>query len=132
MMLVGRWLSLKNRTSTYIVSGLIVLAIFGFAFKLFTDPLSILIMLATIALVGALIYFLVTRLTGSSSGRQQQRAFQKAAKRSKKRFQTKDANTSSKRSKIRSLASARNKKKDASHLTVIDGKKNRKKNRASF
>ncbi|GAE45272.1 SA1362 family protein [Mesobacillus boroniphilus] len=117
---------MKNRTSTYIVSGLIVLAIFGFAFKLFSDPLSILIMLATIALVGALIYFLVTRLTSSSSGQQQQRAFQKAAKRSKKRFQTKDANTSSKRSKIRSLTSARNKKKDASHLTVIDGKKSRK------
>ncbi|GAM15340.1 SA1362 family protein [Mesobacillus selenatarsenatis] len=123
---------MKNRTSTYIVSGLIVLAIFGFAFKLFTDPLSILITLATIALVGALIYFLVTRLTTSGSGRQQQRAFQKAAKRSKKRFQTKDANASSKRSKIRSLASARNKTKDASHLTVIEGKKNRKKNRASF
>ncbi|MBT2636612.1 hypothetical protein J7E37_01580 [Bacillus sp. ISL-39] len=130
-MLVGRWLSL-NRASKYIVSGLIVLAIFGFAFQLFTDPLSILIMLATIALVGALIYFLVTRLTSSSSGRQHQRAFQKAAKRSKKRFQTKDTNVSSKRSKIRSLASARNKKKDASHLTVIDGKKGRKKNRASF
>ncbi|WP_251009389.1 SA1362 family protein [Bacillus sp. ISL-39] len=121
-----------NRASKYIVSGLIVLAIFGFAFQLFTDPLSILIMLATIALVGALIYFLVTRLTSSSSGRQHQRAFQKAAKRSKKRFQTKDTNVSSKRSKIRSLASARNKKKDASHLTVIDGKKGRKKNRASF
>jgi hypothetical protein len=129
MMLVGRWLSLKSK---YIVSGLIVLAIFGFAFQLFTDPLSILTMLATIALVGALIYFLVTRLTSSGSGRQQQRAFQKAAKRSKKRFQTKDANASSKRSKIRSLASARNKKKDASHLTVIEGKKSRKKNRASF
>ncbi len=120
------------RASKYIVSGLIVLAIFGFAFQLFTDPLSILTMLATIALVGALIYFLVTRLTSSSSGRQQQRAFQKAAKRSKKRFQTKDTNVSSKRSKIRSLASARSKKKDASHLTVIDGKKGRKKNRASF
>ncbi|MCM3571840.1 hypothetical protein M3172_01455 [Mesobacillus subterraneus] len=120
------------RASKYIVSGLIVLAIFGFAFQLFTDPLSVLTMLATIALVGALIYFLVTRLTSSSSGRQQQRAFQKAAKRSKKRFQTKDTNVSSKRSKIRSLASARSKKKDASHLTVIDGKKGRKKNRASF
>lgn len=123
---------MKNRASKYIVSGLIVLAIFGFAYKLFTDPLDILIMFATIALVGALIYFLVTRLTSSGSGRQQQRAFQKAAKRSKKRFQTKDTNVSSKRSKIRSLASARNKKKDASHLTVIDGKKSRKKNRASF
>ncbi|MEW8971098.1 MAG: SA1362 family protein [Mesobacillus sp.] len=123
---------MKNRASKYIVSGLIVLAIFGFAITLFTDPLSILTMIATIALVGALIYFLVTRLTSSSSGRQQQRAFQKAAKRSKKRFPTKDTNVSSKRSKIRSLASARNKKKDASHLTVIDGKKGRKKNRASF
>ncbi|RSD27408.1 SA1362 family protein [Mesobacillus subterraneus] len=122
---------MKNRTSMYIVSGLIVLAIFGFAYQLFTDPLSILTMLAIIAVVGAVIYFLVTRLTGSSTGREQQRAFQKAAKRSKKRFQSKEANASSKRSKIRSLASAR-KKKDASHLTVIDGKKSKKKNRASF
>lgn len=74
---------MKNRASKYIVSGLIVLAIFGFAYTLFTDPLDILIMFATIALVGALIYFLVTRLTSSGAGRQQQRAFQKAAKRSK-------------------------------------------------
>ncbi|MCM3122368.1 MULTISPECIES: SA1362 family protein [Bacillaceae] len=120
-----------SRTFKYIFSGLIVLAIFGFAFQLFTDPVSILVTLATIALIGAAIYFLVTRLSGSSAGREQKRAFQKAAKRSKKRYQAKEANASSKRSKIKSLASAR-KKKDASHLTVIDGKKSRKKNRASF
>lgn len=122
---------MKNRTSKYIFSGLIILAIFGFAYTLFTDPLNIFITLASIALIGAVIYFLFTRLTGSSAGREQQRAFQKAAKRSKKRFQAKEANASSKRSKIKSLASAR-KKKDASHLTVIDGKKSKKKNRASF
>lgn len=131
MMLVGRWLSLKNRTSMYIVSGLIVLSVIGIFSKLWNDPVGVLKTLAVVALVGAVIYFLVRRFSGSGPGKQHQRAFQKAAKRSKKRFQAKEANASSKRSKIRSLASAR-KKKDASHLTVIDGKKSKKKNRASF
>jgi len=120
-----------SRNFNYLFLGLIVLAIFGFAVKLFTDPVSILVTIATIALIGAAIYFLVTRMSGSSAGREQKRAFQKAARRSKKRFQGKDANASAKRSKIKSLASAR-KKKDAPHLTVIDGKKSKKKNRASF
>jgi lipopolysaccharide export LptBFGC system permease protein LptF len=132
MMLLGRWLSLNNRTSKYIVSGLIVLSIIGIVSKLISDPVGVIKTLAVVALVGAVIYFLVRRFSGTSPGKQQQRAFLKAAKRSKKRFQTKETSSTSKRSKIRSLASARTKKKDASHLTVIDGKKGKKKNRASF
>lgn len=123
---------MNNRTSMYIVTGLIVLSIFGIVSRLISDPVGVIKTLAVVALVGAVIYFLVSRFSGTSSGKQQQRAFLKAAKRSKKRFQAKETSSSSKRSKIRSLASARNKKKDASHLTVIDGKKGKKKNRASF
>jgi predicted lipid-binding transport protein (Tim44 family) len=122
---------LNNRTSMILVTGLIILAIIGFVKGVLSNPVGVLQMIAMAALVGAIIYFLVRRFSGSSPGKQQHRAFQKAAKRSKKRFQSKEASASSKRSKIKSLASAR-KKKDASHLTVIDGKKGKKKNRASF
>lgn len=123
---------MNNRTSKYLVTGLIVLSIIGIVSKLISDPVGVIKTLAVVALVGAVIYYLVRRFSGTSPGKQQQRAFLKAAKRSKKRFQAKETSSSSKRSKIRSLASARNKKKDASHLTVIDGKKSKKKNRASF
>lgn len=123
---------MNNRTSKYLVTGLIVLSIIGIVSKLISDPVGVIKTLAVVALVGAVIYYLVRRFSGTSPGKQQQRAFLKAAKRSKKRFQAKETSSSSKRSKIRSLASARYKKKDASHLTVIDGKKSKKKNRASF
>lgn len=123
---------LTNKTSIYVVTGLIILSIIGVVTSFLDDPVGFLKILAGFALVGAVIYFLVRRLSGTSPGKQQQRAFQKAAKRSKKRFQSKEANASSKRSTIRSLATARKKKKDASHLTVINGKKGKKKNRASF
>lgn len=123
---------MNNRTSTYIVAGIIILSIIGIVSGFLNNPVGILKTIAIVALIGAVIYFLARRFSGASPGKQQLRAFHKAAKQSKKRFQTKDTNSSSKRSKIRSLASARNKKKDTSHLTVIDGKKGKKKNRASF
>jgi hypothetical protein len=123
---------LNNRTSMYLVSGIIILSIIGIVSGFLNNPVGVLKTIALFALGGAVIYFLVKYFSGTSPGKQQQRAFQKAAKRSKKRFQSKEANASSKRSTIRSLASARTKKKDASHLTVIDGKKSKKKNRASF
>lgn len=122
---------MNNRTSLFLVTGLIILAIIGFVSGILYNPAGVLQMIAMAAIIGAIIYFLVRRFSGSSPGKQQHRAFQKAAKRSKKRFQAKEANASGKKSKIKSLASAR-KKKDASHLTVIDGKKGKKKNRASF
>lgn len=120
-----------NRSSMFIVTGLIILAVFGLVTGILKNPVGILKGLTITALIVAALYFLVTRFSAAGPGKQQQRAFHKAAKRSRKKYQSKDLNASSKKSKIRSLASAR-KKKDASHLTVIDGKKGKKKNRASF
>lgn len=123
---------MNNRISMYVVTGIIILSIIGIVSGFLNNPVGVLKTIALFAISGAVIYFLVKRFSGTGPGKQQQRAFQKAAKRSKKRFQSKEANASSKRSTIRSLASARSKKKDTSHLTVIDGKKGKKKNRASF
>lgn len=123
---------MNNRISNYIVAGIIILSIIGVVSGILYNPVGILKSIALFAVIGAVIYFLVRSFSGANSGKLQQRAFQKAAKRSKKRFQSKDASASSKRSTIRSLASARKTKKDTSHLTVIEGKKGKKKNRASF
>ncbi len=124
---------LKNQISFYIVLGLIVLAAIGIISMLVQDPGGFIKMIAGMALIVAVIYFLFRRFSQTSpSKNHEQRAFKKAAKRSKKRFQTKENTSPSKRSSIGSLSAARKKRKDTSHLTVIEGKKGKKKNRASF
>ncbi|MGM0900047.1 MAG: SA1362 family protein [Bacillota bacterium] len=124
---------LKNQTSFYIILGLIVLAAIGIISKLVSDPGGFIKMIAGMALIVGVIYFLFRRFSQASpSQNHEQRAFKKAAKRSKKRFQIKEQSTPSKRPSIGSLSAARKKRKDTSHLTVIEGKKGKKKNRASF
>lgn len=124
---------LKNQTSFYIVLGLIVLAAIGIISKLVSDPGGFIKMIAGMAIVVGVIFFLVKRFSQASpSKNHEQRAFKKAAKRSKKRYQTKEQSTPTKRTSIGSLSAARKKRKDTSHLTVIEGRKGKKKNRASF
>ncbi len=124
---------LKNQFSFYIVVGLIALATVGIISTLVQDPGGFIKMIAGMALVVAVIYFLFRRFSQTSpSKNHEQRAFKKAAKRSKKRFQTKESTSPTKRSSIGSLSAARKKRKDTSHLTVIEGRKGKKKNRASF
>jgi uncharacterized membrane protein YfcA len=123
---------LKNRTSFYIVIGLILLAAIGIISQLIHDPGVFLRTIAGMVLVVAVIYFLINRFSKASPQKHEQRAFYKAAKRSKRRFKHKDSAPPQRRSSVGSLSAARKKKKDASHLTVIEGRKGKKKNRASF
>ena len=114
--------------------GLIALAAIGLISQLINDPGSLIKMIAVTAVVVAVIYFIITRFSQANpSQKHEQHAFKKAAKKSKKRFQKKEStSTPSKRTSIGSLSAARKKKRDTSHLTVIEGKKGKKKNRASF
>ncbi|WP_319942286.1 SA1362 family protein [Neobacillus rhizosphaerae] len=127
---------LKNRTSVFVVWGLIILALIGL-FSQFTDnPAGFIQKLAVIAIIGFAIYFLVRKFLYSSPQRKEQRAFLKAAKKSKKRLQQKSGDTTVKSSSLGTLTtlkkSSKTKKKSPAHLKVIDGKKGKKKNRASF
>jgi len=123
---------LKKQTSFYIVTGLIILAAIGIISNLVKDPSGFIKMIVGTALIVAVIFFVIRRFSQASPAQNhEQRAFKKAAKRSKKRFQTKESTHSPKRSSVKSLSAAR-KKRDTSHLTVIEGKKGKKKNRASF
>jgi predicted lipid-binding transport protein (Tim44 family) len=128
---------LKNRTFVYVVvGGLIILALLGLVGTFTANPAGFIQRIAVIALIGLTVYFLVRKFSKSSPQKKEQRAFLKAAKKSKKRLQQKSGDTTVKTSSLGTLASLKKsnktKKKSPAHLTVIDGKKGKKKNRASL
>lgn len=127
---------MKNRTASLIVGGLIVLALIGI-YRMIPKNLSgFLQVIAVIAVVGIIIYFLVRLNLRDNPQKKEQRAFVRAAKKSKKRLQRKGPDSPSKGASLGTFApfkkGAKKKKKTTAHLTVIDGKKGKKKNRASF
>ncbi|WP_331280756.1 SA1362 family protein [Bacillus sp. UNC41MFS5] len=128
---------LKNRTFVNVViGGLIILALLGVIGTFTANPAGFIQSIAVMALVVLVVYFLVRKFTSSSPQKKEQRAFLKAAKKSKKRLQQKSGEGTVKTSSLGTLASLKKnnklKKKSPAHLTVIDGKKGKKKNRASL
>ncbi|WP_428909089.1 SA1362 family protein [Niallia sp. Krafla_26] len=139
---------LKNRTTNYIVYGVIGLAIIGLLSKLFSNPAGFFKGIAIIIGIAAVVFLLFKLLYKPSPAKREQQAFRKAAKRSAKRNQkdakpqnrmmmkTQKKNQMKKKPNLTSIKSARAlKKKNARpQLTVIEGKKgkSKRKNRASF
>lgn len=127
---------MKNRTSSLIFGGVIVLALLGILGMLFNNPTRFLQGIAVILLIGTAIYFVTQLIYRGNPQRKEQRAFLRAAKQSKRRLQKKGIHTHSKTSSLGTLTtlkrSVKRKRSTAAHLTVIDGKKGKKKNRASF
>lgn len=130
---------MNRKTTTIFVGILLTLAAFGLITTLINDPLSLIKSLLIGAVVVGVIYFLVKRFskTHSDPGHQ---AYRKAARLTKKKNQKRHT-TKNKRSKahahgltVISKEHAINKPKQKSNiqLTVIEGKKSRKKNRALF
>jgi uncharacterized membrane protein YfcA len=127
---------LKNRISVPLVGSVIVLGIIGIIAAFTSDPIGFLKNIVVFALVGLAIYFVFKLIRRSNPRNKEQQAFIKAAKKSKKRLQTKGGEQSTKSTSFGSLTSLKRskmtKKKSPVHLTVIDGKKSKKKNRASL
>ncbi|WP_245917292.1 MULTISPECIES: SA1362 family protein [Bacillus] len=126
---------LKNRTASIMAICITILAAIGIIGSLISNPAGFLQRIAVIVLIVAAVYFLFRRFYQSSPEKQEQRAFVKAAKKSKKRLHHKDGGQNKQRANVRSLASLRKNKatkKHPSHLTVIEGKKGKKKDRATF
>ena len=124
---------LKNRISTFIVVCLIALAALGIVSLLVSNPYGLLqnfpIMIATVAVI----FFLVKRFYLPSPEKREQRAFVKAAKRSLKRKQQKESGKQTRKTNVSNITSIRARKKQTNnHLTVIEGKKGKKKNRVSL
>ncbi|WP_342354924.1 SA1362 family protein [Neobacillus mesonae] len=125
---------LKNRTSVLIIGGLVILALIGLVGSFTSNPAGFIQKIAIMALIGFAIFFLVRKFSNSGPQKKEQRAFLKAARQSKKRLQHKsgDSNTKSSLGPISPLKKNKTKRKSPAHLTVIEGKKGKKKNRASL
>ena len=126
---------LKNRISLLVISGLILLAVLGVSSSMISNPAGFLRRIAVILLVGAVVYFIFQRFYRASPKKQEQRAFNRAARKSKRRFSHSDsAKGSSRKAASGSLTSIKRprKKSSSTHLTVIEGKKGKKKDRASL
>lgn len=126
---------MKNRISVFIILGLILLAVVGMIASLFSNPTGFLLRIAVILLIGAVIYYIFQRFYKASPRKREQQAFIRAAKKSKKRFQMNNSGKSNTRKtgSGNSLSTLKkSKKKTSTHLTVIQGKKGKKKDRASL
>ncbi|MDP4161579.1 MAG: SA1362 family protein [Bacillota bacterium] len=124
---------LKNRIPITVVGILLIFAGIGAASIFKSNPAGFIQRIAVLAMIGLAIFFIFRRISNASPGNSEQKAFLKAARKSKKRAIQKSSDASSRSaSPLFSPGKKKSKKKTQSHLTVIDGKKGKKKNRASF
>ncbi|WP_335870658.1 SA1362 family protein [Bacillus sp. 2205SS5-2] len=118
------------RFRSLLILSVIALAIFGFLFSLLNDPMSIVRYGFYLVLSAGIIFivyrFIMKRRLGSG-GFKQQKAYLNAAKQSRKRLKSKSTKPTKSATRQRPL-----RKRSDVKLTVIEGKKNKKKNRASL
>ncbi|MFT4415620.1 SA1362 family protein [Fredinandcohnia humi] len=133
---------MNRRKSNIVIMILLGLGAFGFLYTLFTHPGSLLMQAGMIFLFIGIIYLLYKFVFVRRMGSKEYSAYLRAAKQSKRRFTSqsqkktqfsgtgikKTSTTPTKKSTVSSI----NKKKKNTHLTVIEGKKGKKKNRALF
>lgn len=123
---------MKNRIIIFIVSAILMFAVIGLIGSFLSNPLGFFGRIAFILIAGVILYFIVQRFSQASPEKKEQRAFNKAAKRSKKRLRDKDSGPKRQSSVSTMKKATKTKKKMPAHLTVIEGKKGKKKNRATF
>lgn len=126
-----------KRPSYFIVSSLILLALLGLGSMLFKDPVGTIKWFLLIAAMAAIMFFVIQKITGSSAAQSNnQKAYRKAAKQSQKNQQLRSSAAKPKDSNVvtysfnHSKRKPKHRKKSDVQLTVIDGKKGKKKNRA--
>lgn len=131
---------MNQKVYTSIFYGMIALALFGLIAELINDPAKLLQRILFIGLILLVLYFIYRVFTSSSSQRSQHDSYRKAAKQTVKKYNTQKTSSVKKsfnKSKPTSRKSTsspllRKRSKDSSHLTVIEGEKGKKKDRASY
>ena len=122
-------------TVFYVVIGLAVL---GLSYTLFTDPGSLLRTVLTYAVIAGVIYLIYRIWASRKPNRQDQQAFKRAAKHSKKRYGNPVSASKMKKTgkpparKATPIKKTSTSRIDAPKLTVIEGKKGKKKKRMSL
>ncbi|RIW31089.1 hypothetical protein D3H55_15900 [Bacillus salacetis] len=120
----------------FVIAGaVILLASIGLVSTLIGDPLALLQRILVYAAIAVIIYFVFRKVMMGGKGKNKdQKAFLKAAKQSKKRYNKKTTAVKAKTNAPNPFRKKSHRKKSQANLTVIEGKKNRKngKNRASL
>jgi Ca2+/Na+ antiporter len=122
---------------------IIALALFGLIASLIQNPIKFLQRGLLFGLVLLVLYLFYRMFSTSTTNRSHQDAYRRAAKRTVKKYNTNKSSSLKRTSNTNSKTKAGNKKpisspllkkksKDTSHLTVIEGEKGKKKNRASL
>ncbi|MCA1030704.1 hypothetical protein LCL95_06550 [Bacillus timonensis] len=137
---------MNRRTSTIVVYVLMLLGVVGFLYTLIFNPSSLFIQLGITIVIVGIIYLLFRRFLKRRLGGKDYSAYARAAKQTRRRFNSaqsiknqfssvvgsRKANLSPKKSTNSLLHKKKKTSSSSSHLTVIEGKKGKKKNRAFF
>ena len=133
---------MNGRSFTFAIFVLIIgLAIFGLVSSVITNPMGVLRNIGIMLAVVGIFYLLYKMFTNSSGSANSQSSYKRAAKQSNRKhgkqniapinnsfIKPTDSNDKGKKGTPSTLK----RKRKQSHLTVIEGKKNKKKDRASF
>lgn len=114
---------------------LIGLAVFGFATQLFTNTATLLTNLLIMVAIGVALYAVVYYFFLRKRTSNDMKKYKKAVKQSKLRNkypQSKNAVSQAPKKQTAFLNKKRSKKSRATHLRVIEGNKQKRKNRASY
>lgn len=132
---------MNRRTSNMFVGIIVALGAIGLVYTLFTNPSRIFTQLGMIVLTVGIIFLLYKLYMRRRKGGREQTAYLRAAKRSKRRFNEKKqqkpsiARIDSKKvtaAPKKPFTTVQKKNRSSANLTVIEGKKGKKKNRAFF
>lgn len=117
---------MNGKLSKYLTSFIFLLGVIGLLVLLFNEPIRLVRYIVGSIIVIGIVYFVMKRFMFSNqSFKKEQKAFIKAARQSKKRTKK-----GAKQANIRKQQALRKRYASNAHLTVIEGKKGKKKNRA--
>lgn len=118
---------MNNKVGHLLFVGLVSFAIIGLLIRIITDPTWIIRFILISAVMIGIFYFIMTKfvLKSSPTFNKEQMAFKKAAKLSKRKYKK-----SPKQPTYKKKNAIRKRTASSTHLTVIEGKKGKKKNRA--
>jgi uncharacterized membrane protein (DUF106 family) len=131
---------MSRNIMTWLVYGLIGLAVIGFAGTLFTDTIGLILNILFAVLIGGVIFGVIYFLFLRKRTTNELKKYRKAVKQSKQKYKTSTSRNNLSTSKTTKINQSiykikpKNKpRKDVPHLRVIEGNNNKKrKNRASL
>ncbi|XQY90575.1 SA1362 family protein [Metabacillus sp. HB246100] len=125
---------MKRRGNGFVIT-ILLLAILGFVTTVVSNPLWLLKQIVIYGAIAGIIFLIFRYFIKKRMGREYS-AYSKAAKQSKRRFDVRKTRSSTvkniNQAKKAKANAIKKKKSQPSHLTVIEGKKGKKKNRAFF